>query len=136
MKIIYNIITPEVDKNFREHYKELLRKGPFTVTITEYKTQRSLEQNAFYHVLVANMAIEAGYTPAQMKENLKIFNPTENYTVKGKTKTRVKGTSECTVKEMTEVLEKTIALAEGHYNMKIKLPSKYGYEWEIKGIRS
>ena len=41
------------------------------VTVAEYKANRSLEQNALFHALIADIATFSGDTPQRTKEAIK-----------------------------------------------------------------
>ena len=51
--------------------KANIPEAGWSVTWREYKPQRSLEQNAKWHAMVAELAAESGNTPECMKEYLK-----------------------------------------------------------------
>ena len=130
-KTPYNIISDEVCKTFRTFYKTL--KQPFTVTVKDYKTQRSLEQNAYWHMVVGKIAQEAGYNNSDMKYLIKkAYLGMETFTdKKGVTHEREIETSMLCVKDMSDLIEKTVATATGFYNIKLEPPSHYGYGFEV-----
>ncbi len=66
--------------------KELRKSGrPVLVTVTKYVPPRSLNQLAFLHSAIRQLAGEVGHTPAELKEWLKLeHGPTESVEVGGR----------------------------------------------------
>lgn len=60
----------ELYEDFRQTYEELKDKSKITVEIKEYKPQRSLNANAYFHVLCGKISDKLGISKARCKNIL------------------------------------------------------------------
>ena len=82
--------------------------GTKEVIIKEHKTTRSLEQNSLYWIWVGILADELGYTKDSLHDALRdaLLEPVSFIDVRsGETKSRLRSTTELSVKEFTAYLE-------------------------------
>ena len=83
--------------------------GSMEVIIQEYKSKRSLEANAYYHVVIRDIAKHIGYSPAEVKTITK-YALGYFHTIQGKeTELMVfDETSKMNVEDMGILIEETL----------------------------
>ena len=62
-------ITLELDTDFREGY-EALRNVPVEISIQKWRAKRSKDANAYFHVLVNQIAVARGLSDDEVKRDL------------------------------------------------------------------
>jgi len=86
--------------------------GKFSIEISKFKKNRSLEQNAKLHALLRVIAEETGNSVADVKEYAcAAFLGEITYEFKGQKRTRTRSTSELTTDECADFIERLQALA-------------------------
>ena len=119
--------TKGVFKRLIEHIKGLDFDKKWKVSITQYKSTRSLEQNALYWKWVGIIGDELGYTQDELHEVL-----AENYLepiffeFEGETRKRRKSTTKLNVSEFTEYL-KHIEIFAAELNIILPKPEDQYY---------
>ena len=64
-------LSKDFDQNkAKAYFQKLLSKGS-KIELTEFKPQRSLQQNKYFHVCIAFFCIHSGYTMEEGKVTLK-----------------------------------------------------------------
>ena len=86
---------------------DILRTGkPYTVSLARFYRPKTLEQNAKYHAMIADIAVHIGYSNSEVKDYVKAeFGPVDTITIAGKTKSIPKSVSKYTVQEMSAAIE-------------------------------
>ena len=104
-------LTHFVSKVVRELGANLGDK-PYTISIRRFHRPRTLDQNAKLHAMIRELALHCGYTESEMKEALKYkFGPMKMIQIGDDYKSIAKGTSEYTVQEMSDFVERLYQLA-------------------------
>lgn len=62
-------ITLELDTDFREGY-EALKEVPVEISIKKWRAKRSKDSNAYFHVLVNQIAVARGLSDEEVKRDL------------------------------------------------------------------
>ena len=110
------------------HLSKLHPQKSFDVTIEPHKAKRTLQQNAYIHVLADLLVEFSGYTLVQIKRMLAAkCDLFDIYPINGKMEKSPKHTSDMTVKELNEVISmaQTLCMELG---IKYPDPNWYGYE--------
>jgi len=83
--------------------------GSMEVIIQEYKSSRSLEANAYYHVVIKDIAKHIGYTPEEVKTITK-YALGFYHTIQGKEQELMvfDATSKMNVEDMGNIIELTV----------------------------
>ena len=86
---------------------------PYTVSIKRFHRPRSLDQNKKLHAMIRELALHCGYAESQMKEIVKAqFGPMKAVKIGDRREvSHPKGTSEYTVQEMSDFMERLYQLA-------------------------
>lgn len=119
-------------ENCRQYIDELDPNRKWKVEITEYRKQRSTEQNAFLHgVPLKILSDHTGYTLDEIREYLAgEFMGWEEYEVFGKKKVRpIKSSSQMDTSEMTKFIEYIQWWASSTLNIRIPSPNEYEGEY-------
>jgi hypothetical protein len=112
--MIYVLRSPEMRAKAVAEIITLAPEKVWDVTIKEHESSRSSAQNRLWHMWVGIIADEKGYGVEEMKHLLKmhILGVIEFANTKtGEIVHRVASTAELTVKQFSELIEKTDALA-------------------------
>ena len=84
---------------------------PYTVSVEPFKRPRTNPQNAKIHAMIRDLALHTGYTEAMMKEIVKAqFAPLRAVVLNGKEVSIPKGTSDMTVDECGDFIERLYEL--------------------------
>ena len=83
------------------------------VIIREHKNSRSVEQNNLFHAIIRALAESTGHSVEEIKEYVsQEYHGSVEYTgLDGTPRTRVRGTSELDVEEMSGLIERVKQLA-------------------------
>ena len=85
---------------------------PYEVIVRPYKSSRSVEQNNLLHSWIREIARETGHTVEEIKDHIcSEFLGSKDYVgLDGEPRSRVIGTSELSVEEMSALIERVTAL--------------------------
>ena len=97
-----------------EHIELLDLEGdtPYEVIVRPYKSSRSIEQNNLLHSWIREIARETGHTVEEIKDHIcSEFLGSKDYVgLDGEPRSRVIGTSELSVEEMSALIERVAEL--------------------------
>lgn len=104
------------DQGVKERFKAFIDQLDPTklweVTIRPFAAKRSVEQNALFHALVQEIAGSTGNDPDTVKDYLKDrFGPRRLVTVHGEERLVPKSTTQYSVEEMSELIDRSKAWA-------------------------
>ena len=119
-------------ENCRQYIDELDPNRKWRVVISEYRKQRSTEQNAYIHAVpIKIMSDHTGHSMDEMKEYLcGEFMGWETYTVMGRDLQRpIRSTSQMDTEEMTNFIEWMQWFGSSTLNLRIPSPSEYDGEY-------
>ncbi len=118
------VVNGKLQLELREAFQDLVKSfegKKIQIQLGEQSVRRSLDQNSYLHGIVFPMMAEAaGYTPTEMKDELKkhfLSYPNED----GQTYL-IRNTSELSVPEMTRFIEDCRRLAAELYHLNIPDP--------------
>ena len=85
---------------------------PHTLTLEPFKRPRTNDQNAKLHVMIRELAIHTGHAESDIKEYLKDeFGFHKSIEIAGKSKSIPKGSSEWSVDECSQMIERLYQIA-------------------------
>ena len=109
-KLRFVLTHPKITERVQDWLKKYDHEVPMEVVIKPYKKNRSLEQNDMFHAWCGSIADHTGHTKAEIKDMMveSVFGSMDYINLQGKVRTRLMGTSEMNVNEMSQLLERTV----------------------------
>ena len=104
------------------------KKGPLTVTISDKKSKRSVQQNAYAHKLIGLIAEHQGESLESVKRQIKHrIGLIEKRMINGELITEIRSTADLNKDEFSKLIEQVITVCE-YLGIDYPTPERYGFE--------